>query len=181
MKRYNINPVEIKLSWGKIRGIVLGEEGRGRRKAIVPYYGDEKAEYLDVETSSHIKIKESRDPQGGWLAVVSGAGVYTRGTHGTVYCCSEDTEKIKILAYGKGAWGQAGRIGEWFEFLIAVPENIYLKIRPAGGKHKIPPYWLYFGENTVYNIKIEELPLFCDSMGIPPPQGGLVDLVKLID
>ena len=87
-----------------------------------------------------------------------------------------------MVAIGVGAYGAAGRIGTWNEFLIVIPDNTFLKIRPAGGSHKIERYWLYFGEDKVYRVEKNEIDLFCDNMGLEKPAeefDRLIDLVTL--
>jgi len=185
MKRYNVEPHEREFSWGKMLVVVLGEKGRGRYESLIPYHAPKEAEYLDigVTKSGKPKIVKGESPNGKWLAVVSGEGVYTRNTYGTVYCLPKDKDKIRVIARGRGAYGQAGRIGSWYEFLIVVPDGTLLKVRPAGGEEKRPRYWLYFGGEKVVKIGAgDELDIFCDQMDIERPSedfGDLVDLANL--
>jgi len=183
MKRYNINPEKRNFSWGEMMVVSLGERGRGRFEALIPYHAPVDAEFLDLgkTRSGKSKIVKGKEKD-GWLAVVSGSGCYTRGTYGSVYCLPQDKNKIKVVAIGVGAYGAAGRIGTWNEFLIVIPDNTFLKIRPAGGSHKIERYWLYFDEDKVYRVEKNEIDLFCDNMGLEKPAeefDRLIDLVTL--
>jgi len=184
-KRHNIEPVLKNFKWGDMLVITLGEEGRGRKLTLIPYHAPENATLLKISytRTGRPKIVQSESNK-GWLAVVTGRGTYTRGTYGTVYSLPEDKEKIKVIAYGRGAYGAAGRIGDWNEFLVYIPDGTFLKIRPAGGPHKRARYWLYFGKDKVYRIEKEEMDLFCEQMGLDrPPEkfDELVDLIKLVD
>ena len=117
MKKYQINPKEKEFRWGKMLVIELGEDGRGRELTLIPYHAPEDAEFLEIgETrSGSPKIVPSKSSE-GWIALLSGAGCYTRGTYGTVFCLEKDKEKIKIIAHGSGAFGSAGRVGWWHEY-----------------------------------------------------------------
>jgi len=183
MKRFEIHPIEGEFDWGTMSIIELGESGRNRRLVYVPYHAPDDAEFLEIGTtrSGRPKIIKSESPE-GWLAVVSGSGTYTRGTYGTAYCLESDKDKIQIIEYGKGAFGQAGRIGSWYEFLIAIPDDIFIRIRPAGGSHKIARYWLFFGKEKAYKISDNEIDLFCEARDIEfPSLENLIDLIEFVD
>ena len=184
MKRY-FDVEQRSFAWGDMYVVVLGEQGRGRKEVYIPYHAHIDCQLVELGStkSGHVKIVASQSNV-GWLAVVSGRGVYTRGTYGTVYVPPAFVEKVKVVAYGYGAYGDAGRIGSWYEFLITVEDNTFLKIRPAGGSSKKARYWLYFDADVVRKISMEEMPLFCDAFGIPsPPEefDALVDLKELIN
>lgn len=184
-KRYNISPVKEEFDWGEMMVIKLGERGRGRKFTLIPYHAPEDAELIEIGTtrSNNPKIVPSKN-RDGWIAVVSGSGVYTRNTYGSVYCLEKDIDKIKVIAHGVGAYGMAGKIGNWNDFLVYVPDNTFLKVCPAGGAHKVPRYWLYFAEDKVYHIEKEEMDLFCEQKGIdiPPDEpDSLVDLILFTD
>lgn len=186
MKKYNINPTEKEFPWGKMLVISLGERGRGRFEALVPFHAPENAEYLDIgqTKSGKPKIIKGHGPDDKWLTVLSGGGIYTRGTYGTVYCLPQDKDRIQVVASGYGAYGMAGRIGLWNEFLAIVPDNTFIKIRPAGGSHKIERYWLFFSVDKVYRVEKNEMDLFCEQMDLerPPEEfDNLVDLDKIKD
>lgn len=182
MKRYNINPARRTFSWGEMDVIVLGEYGRGRIETLIPYHAPEDAEFLELGTtkSGKPKVITGTAGDGKWLAVVSGDGPYTRNTYGTVYCLPGDKDRIQVVAYGCGAFGAAGRIGDWNEFLVVVPDGTFLKVRPAGGSHKMERYWLYFGQDKVYRVEKNEMDLFCEQMDLSRPPEKFDELVDLI-
>jgi len=164
MKRYNIRPVEREFKWGKMKVVELGEKGRGRTLTLIPYHAPEDAEYLALATTrtGKPKIIKGYDAEDKWLAVLSGAGTYTRGTHGDVYVPIVYADKVKVIADGHGAYGDAGRIGGWEEYLAVVEDNTWIRVAPAGGAGKIPRYWLYFSENEVIRIENEEMDIFLE-------------------
>jgi len=168
MKRYNIIPEKKEFSWGEMLVISLGEKGRGRYQEFVPYHAPEDAEYLEISKtkSGKPKIIEGKEPGKAWLAMLSGEGTYTRRTLGTVYTTNAN---VKVVASGYGAWGAAGRTGTWYEFLAVVPDGTFIKVRPAGGPHKIERYWLYFSEEKVYRVEKPEMDMFCEEYGLEHP------------
>jgi hypothetical protein len=181
VKLNNINPVVREMSFGELAVIALGERGRGRFEAVVPcgVKKDDKFGSIAKTKSGNPKIIHFSAPEHGWIAVVSGSGTYTRGTYGTVYCQKEDVEKVQVLALGNGAYGDAGRIGSWNEFLITITENTFLRIRPAGGQGKIDRHNLFFSAEKVFRIPDSELQIFCEQMGLDIPVINLDELVDL--
>ncbi len=174
MKLWNIEPYKVSTGFGEIDAVVLGEEGRGRKRALVPMT---KIENNDAE----------------WIVKLSGEGTYTRGTYGTVYVLTEDRKKIKIIDFGVGAYGDAGRIGSWGDFLVAIEETpVRFLMRPSGGPAKRERYWIVFDEK-VYTVKQEETSIFTEATGIDIPDldleegmaqyeeaGILIDLYDLV-
>lgn len=182
MKRYRINPIEKEFQWGEMAVVVLGERGRGRKETFVPYHAPKDAQFLEIGASRSGKPKIiASPPSEGWLAVVTGAGTYTRNTYGSVYVPNTMIDNVSVVAHGHGAYGDAGRIGGWEEFLITAKEGTLLKVRPAGGSHKIERYWLFFGDEEVITIPTSEMDLFCDQMGVVRPPEEFDELVNLID
>lgn len=171
MKLFNIVPIVRVMSFGELSVIALGERGRGRYEAVIPcgVKKDDKFGSIAKTKTGNPKIIPSSSPEHGWLAVVSGSGTYTRGTYGTVYCQKEDVEKVQVLTLGNGAYGDAGKIGSWNEFLITITDNTFLRIRPAGGQGKIDRYNLFFSAEKVFRVPDSELESFCEQMGLDVP------------
>lgn len=175
MKLWNIEPQKSSTGFGEIDAVVLGEEGRGRKRALVPI----------------TKIKQINAQ---WVVRLSAEGTYTRGTYGTVYVLTEDREKIKIIDFGVGAYGDAGSVGSWNDFLASITEfPARFLVRPAGGPGKRKRYWLVFTKDKVYTVKQEEVDIFKETIGIDIPvldlEGGmapyeeagiLIDLYNLV-
>lgn len=184
MKRYNIKPISKKFEWGEMMVVELGEDGRARKKVYVPYHAREDAQFLKIGTtrSGRPKIVEDTEAGNAWLAYISAEGAYTRNTYGSVYCLKDDAEKIKVIAYGHGAYGDAGRIGDWYDFLVVVPDNTWLYVRPSGGAEKRPRYWLFFGAERVYEVRKEEMDAFLEMHEAQDPrEQELVDLVDIAE
>lgn len=151
MKLWNIEPYKVSTGFGEIDAVLLGEEGRGRKRALVP-------------------ITKINKINAQWVVRLSAEGTYTRGTYGTVYVLTEDREKIKIIDFGVGAYGDAGRIGSWNDFLVSIEETpVRFLMRPSGGPGKRERYWIVFAKGEVYTVKQEEIDIFKETIGIDIP------------
>jgi len=182
MKLYGIEPHEEEFQWGKMKVVVLGEKGRGRKYVYVPFQADtvEGDDFQIGSTQSGApKIIKGKSSSEGWIAKLSAQGTYTRGTYGSVYIVNEDIHKVKVIASGFGAYGDAGRVGEWNEFLVEINPVFPVRfwVRPSGGEYKIPRYWLVFVKDEVIKVRSEEKTLFIEQTGIHLP----ISISKLVN
>jgi len=179
MRLYGIEPQTVTFPWGKMQVVSLGEEGRGRKLTYVPFQAefDKDADDYEIGTSRRNlpKIIRTGKPSSGWIAGLSGSGTYTRGTHGTVYVLNEYVGNAFVVAYGYGAYGDAGRIGDWWEYLVTVREPAVFLVRPAGGAHKIKRYYLVFDNEKVVRVDANMVGVAEEVIGI-----ALEDPDKLI-
>jgi len=159
MKLYNVKPVCKQFSWGEMQCIVLGEEGSGRKRVIIPFH----ASYLEDATDYEIGITRRGAPKiirtgkssEGWIARIDTYYTYTRGTYGRYEIVSGD---VKEIALGYGAFGDAGRLGQWDDALITVEPEFpaVIKVFPSGGRYKVRPYYLVFYEDKVDKVQEDE-------------------------
>lgn len=181
MKQYNLFPYRQvrQMPFGQLTILAIGERGRARYEAIIPFastISEKDFVELTPTKSGKLKIVPSSESN-GWLAVLDSEGCYTRNTLGQVYVQETQKSNIQIAAKGNGAYGHAGRVGTWYAYLAVIKEGTFIWVRPSGGAHKVSRYWLYFGEDKVYRLSKEELPLFCDQIGLEmPDKGSLVSI-----
>ena len=172
MKRYNIDPAPHTFPWCEMPVLALGEKGRGRWRhyAVVPYHAPADAPFLSTARtrSGKPKIVRGRGPEDRWLARICCRGVYTRRTHGDAWVLEKDRDRIGVVAAGCGAYGDAGGAGEWFDFLLIIPDQTWLYVKPSG-LHKTRGYWLWFDTDAVTRVEREELPAFCAQHSILNP------------
>ena len=75
MKLWNIEPLKNKLSFGEIDAVVLGEEGRARKKVIIPFQAkkdiDSNRYNIGYTRNQYPKIIEGESSD-GWIAKLSG-------------------------------------------------------------------------------------------------------------
>jgi hypothetical protein len=206
MRLYNVRPSEREFSFGKMSVVALGERGRARKETLVPFHAppptyttytmgisEESFYIIGVSRSGAPKIMRGEGASPGWIAVLSGKGVYTRGTYGTVYLSPDiaaathpRTAPVQILAEGYGAFGLAGRVGGWHEFLVTLSPSsdsdpVIFYVRPAGGARKIERYFLVFTASAVYRVYDAERTAFEAATGIilPPSIEGWLDLADV--
>jgi len=163
MKQYNLSPIKRQMSFGELTVIVLGERGRGRYETLVPF--DESIEQNDYVMPAQTKTGKTKIVRGkdskGWIARISCEGCYTRGTTGQAYVHTKDSHKIKVLASGNGAEGDAGRLCWWADYLLEIEDNTLIKVKPHGGS-KTPAFYLYFSESEGFKIQEEEIEIFLE-------------------
>lgn len=163
MKAYNLQASIHKLPFGNLEAIGLGERGRGRQYLLIPCpTGIQNGDPVDLSMTATGKPKIVRGNfSGEWLVRVSTQYTYTRGTSGRILNPNRE-QKIKVISCGLGAYGDAGRIGSWKDYLLQAPVGSYLCVLPSGGRSKIPSYYLYFGDSNVLKMNKEEFGVFAD-------------------
>jgi hypothetical protein len=168
MKQYNLKPTLHKLSFGDLYAIALGEIGRGRHLTLVPMSPTDPDKPVEVVTSKtgKPKITTVGTDRQDWLARICCNGTYTRGSYGYAYVHNDDAENVELVAKGYGAEGDAGRLGNWFDYLLKIKDNTLIRVKEHGG-HKRPAYYLYFDENDVTRLDESELDMFVDSLNTP--------------
>jgi len=163
MRAFNLKSTVLTLPFGELEAIGLGEKGRGRNYTLIPCpVGIDKENNIEIGISKtgKPKIVRSSTPTTGWVARINTEGCYTRGTSGRAYKVKDDP--VEVIAIGNGAYGDAGRIGEWKDYVLKIPCNTAIRVLPSGGRSKVPSYYLYFGETKVTRMDKEEFYLFVD-------------------
>jgi len=167
VKIYGIKPLCKEFAWGEMQCVVLGEEGRGRKRVIVPFHAkyDENANNYEIGKTRKgaPKIIRTKQPSEGWIARINCYYTYTRGTKGRYEVISGNVEEV---AMGYGAFGAAGRIGSWDDALVVVkpPFPAVVKVYPSGGRYKVLPYYLVFWENRVDRVEEDEWQVYQENV-----------------
>lgn len=133
MKTYGIHPENINIGEYEIAAIVLGEEGRGRKKVIVPCpQGGAEFLHPGITKSGRPRLNPAKSRQ-GWVVRVSTQGSYCRGADGNVSVPQDNQTTIAVVAKGWGAFGDAGA-GTWDDLLIvSKQDNFFLRVKPTRG------------------------------------------------
>lgn len=172
MRIWNIVPEKRQFPWGNMDVVALGEEGRGRKLVLIPFharYEPQANDYnISITRSGKPKIIRTGKPSKGWLAHINTEGVYTRNTTGYAMVLRNHVKNVEIVAVGYGAYGIAGRIGGWADYLIKVMPNTLIRVKKSGG-YKTPAFYLYFSENEVYKFKEEDVSIFEEEFKITIP------------
>ena len=172
MKLYNVEPREEEFPWGKMQVVTLGEKGRGRIYTIVPFqckYDPYASDYEIGKTKSgKPKIIRTWEPSEGYIAKISTLGDYVRGAHGELRLLKTNAPNVKIIASGLGAWGDAGRLGSWPEYLLTIspPFPVVFYVIPT----RLKNYYLVFVTNAVFKVYREQLASFEEETGFTIPE-----------
>lgn len=147
-----------------VKALNLGEEGRGRELKkifmddhIGPFQGLGE---IKAGPGSVVRIVPSTAIS-GWLAVVSTRAGYRRGCAGRVGL----HPSASIIATGRFAYGDAGRIGTAAHYLLSLPDNTWVRVRPTTGDS----HWLYFSESEAHVLTDSEAEEFCVVRGLDVP------------
>lgn len=140
---------EIEVATGiKISALLLGERGRGRHLAVIPYTGELRngavvKPGLTRSGQPRLDVVDGVASETDILVAVSVGTVYTRHASGGIY--HREGDGITRISRGFGASGDAGRLGTYESGLYRVPEGSYLRIRRAGGSKTSPFYVVNVG------------------------------------
>jgi hypothetical protein len=155
---------EKEFPFGKINIVELGEKGRGRRLIVLPSEVDVQKGLnpeitIGLSKSGKPRINKFKDNK--LFLIIDTAGGYTRRGCGVAGVHRSCMENVKVLSYGNGADGLAGRIGVWEVFVVEILNNntIWMDVRISGG-HKTDIYKIenkivkYVGRNEDQQLSI---------------------------
>lgn len=159
MRAYNLVAVETTVGISTKEVIILGEEGRGRKRAFVKCpRGLENGDRVTVSIPKSLvgvpAITAGDDGDLNWVARICTDGAYIRGANGNVRWWT-DRPQPTVVARGYGAFGDAGRTGNWDDFVLIVPIGAVLRVKPT----RADAYFLYFGGDEVFKYSAEEAEL----------------------
>lgn len=145
MKAYNLKAETLSFKWGSMSVIVLGNE-KGKMRVVPCPIVDEGTPVINTVTrSGKNRISVCRDKGDGWIAKVTG---YIK--------CGP---KVTML--------DRGRAGKIPECLLVVPDNT-----PVWVKEGRIGYYLFFHENSVQKIAVEQVALWEQMYKIVLPKEG---------
>jgi len=169
-------PEKLQMSFGELLACRLGERGRGRKEIILPVKFDAVVgEPLELEglsigqstTGKPTLIKRTDDKL---FLIISSYGGYTRRGNGRIYKIEGE---FKMLAFGNGADGDAGRIGDWEVEIYEAPKKGILRVKYSG-QHEggVDPEYneiLFIDGGHVDAVMLSEMEAYCDMKGIALP------------
>lgn len=165
-KNYNLKKdSEISIGGERYSVIKLGEYGRGRIQEYVIVEEDihtyEKVVVEKVRNIYKIRnIKENEDKETDlWIARINTELRYKRNCFGHIKVKESQKDNIQVVEYGIGAYGEAGRIGEWIDYLIVIKDGTIIKISPSGS-YAHEKYFLYFLKDKVLRFSKEEKDIY---------------------
>lgn len=129
---------EVKFDWGVLHRFEVGEFGRGRKLISLPCPPDMENikaglhKELTIGQTKTGKPRIIKEEDNKLYVILSSEGGYTRRGCGFIHIMERDKDKIKVLALGNGADGDAGRIGTWDCALFEVSGDTTMKVRWSG-------------------------------------------------
>lgn len=172
----NFQIKEKEMSFGKLKGIALGEEGRGRKLLWLPIPANYNHNPLTLGLHEDLSIGYSRNNKPKIInkkdddlyLIVDTYGGYTRRGCGYVEYLKEHKDDIEFIAKGYGADGAAGRIGTWDVVVLKVLNKDFtvLRNRISGGN---PSEIILIYNSQVYTATRENISILFDSLDIDIP------------
>jgi len=163
-KAWNLIAQKSTVGGREISTLNLGESGRGRQLTHVPcpvglQNGDAVTATLPETKPNGLKTKASIKAGGvegdTWVARISTDGAYIRGAQGNVSYDPAQSPTPILIAKGYGAFGDAGRTGNWDDVIVLVQDGTILRIKPTRGD----VYFLFFEAHKVSRLTQDELDL----------------------
>ena len=163
-KAWNLTAQKSTVAGREISTLDLGESGRGRQLTQIPcplglQNGDAVTATLPETKPNGLKTKASIKAGGvegdTWVARISTDGAYIRGANGNVSYDPAVSNAPILIAKGYGAFGDAGRTGNWDDVIVLVQDGTILRVKPTRGD----AYFLFFESNAVSRLTQDELDL----------------------
>ena len=174
MKVFGINPKPVEIADFEISAVTLGEIGRGRK--LVHVSCPKEFNFLGVGVSHTGKFRlQPSIISTGWVARVTTEGSYVRGANGNVSVHPGIADMIFVGAKGLGAFGEAGRTGQWDDLIFHTTlDDFWVRVKPSRG----PAYILLFTEKDVAKLSYEEAELLELPLrdSTPSSKGSLIRL-----
>ena len=128
---------EKQLDWGTLRTVMIGQWGRGRKPVNITLPSDigeipakEMLPYsIGLSKTYRPKLINSNG-MSTWLAIDT-LGAYGRGVTGHIQYLKSQANQIKLVAFGWGAFGDAGRLGYAPAALLEVKPNTIIRFKPT--------------------------------------------------
>lgn len=169
----DIQQKDKEFAFGTMSVITLGEQGRGRQLIVLPSTIDIRrgVNFAGISFSRNGNPKINPETNDGRYLLINTYGGYTRRGDGW---CEWNDSNLSILAQGKGADGDAGRIGYWNVYLFSITNEetpFWLWIHYSGGS-KSENSWLYITPDNdgIVEIPESQIGLFCDMRRIDTPK-----------
>ena len=145
------------MSFGELRGISLGELGRGRKEIFLPVPSHCPPNFPAGEIVRGFSVGYSKTGRprivaedGNLYLILDCQGVYTRGTLGVV--SGLVGHEYDVIANAYGAYGDAGRIGSWCSTIFKAKDGDVFRVTKSGGMSKVGPSIVYLvsGKNVYH-------------------------------
>ena len=132
----NLKVIEKDLEWGKLRFIQLGEYGRGRKPVNITV----PETIGDIEKGCHpfsIGLSKTGRPKlidvngNKTYVAIDTMGSYGRGCYGHIRILKSQKNLVKVLGYGWGAFGDAGRLGTADAAVLECEPGVIIRFNPT--------------------------------------------------
>ena len=125
------------MSFGNLKGITIGEKGRGRWEVFLPTQNcvdkdtieEGLHKDLSISLSKTGKPKIIKKEEDKIFLILDSEHAYTRRGDGKIFALTANREEAKVIARGNGADGLAGRIGQWDAIILEAKDGDVFRVR----------------------------------------------------
>lgn len=168
---------EIEKEWGTLYQFEIGEIGRGRKMIYLPCAPEMEDiteglhKELSIGQTKAGKPRIIRKEEDHYYMILSSEGGYTRRGDGFIQGMEQDRDKIRVLARGNGADGDAGRIGTWDCVVLEILEDTMIRVRKSGFQNV--PSEIYIVKNKmVHSCTVNDIEECSEIIGYEIPDGA---------
>lgn len=165
------------MSFGNLKGITIGEKGRGRWEVFLPAQNctDKDAIEEGLHKDLSISLSKSGRPkiikkeEDKIFLILDSEHAYTRQGDGKIFALATNTEEAKVIARGNGADGLAGKVGQWDAIVLEAKDGDVFRVRWGGYNYGRPTtiYTVINGE--VYFADLPDVEDMYDYLNMEPP------------
>ena len=142
---------EREMSFGKLKGITIGQKGRGRWEIFLPTQSVDKDTIeeglhkdLSIGLSKSGRPKIIKKEEDKIFLILDSKNEYTRRGDGKIFALAANKEQAKVIARGNGADGLAGKVGQWDAIVLEAKDGDVFRVRWGGYNYGRP--------TTIYTV-----------------------------
>ena len=176
--------IDREVSFGTLKGIAVGERGRGRREIFLPTPKDLTGEVAGTLLGYGIGATKSgrprivHDSSEELYLILTSENSYTRRGCGRIRVPTN--QSIELIARGNGADGDAGRIGSWDVVIVKAHEGDIFRVTWGGYGYGIPSTYYVVHSGQVHVADQPDVEALFDHLGLEVPFSLTWDGVSLV-
>ncbi|MBO4813306.1 hypothetical protein J5491_04135 [Candidatus Saccharibacteria bacterium] len=163
------------MKFGAVKGVAIGEYGRGRHEIFLPTPKSFKEEEEIKEFSPNLTIGKSQsgrprihaEKSDDLYLILSSERRYTR--RGDGYIKAPKNQEIEMITRGNGADGAAGRIGSWDVVVVKATDGDVFRVTWGGSGYGIDATFYVVSGGKVYVADQPDVEDLYENLGVEAP------------
>jgi len=165
---------EREMSFGKLRGVTIGECGRGRKDVFIPVpegideIRREVIHELSIGLTKSGRPKIIKGTDGKHYLILSSQANYTRRGDGVVRYLKAQGAPV-VIDRGNGADGAAGRIGTWDVVIVEANEGDIFRVTWSGYNYGIDPTYYVVHNGSIFSARQPDVEILFGIINVDIP------------